>query len=73
MVFLAKAVYDLMSSKGVDFVIQNGDLDYLESPLTWENFVLARNLEVLVASGNHEEQSFYNYQWVSNVLHSFVY
>ena len=59
-------MYDLMKAEGVDFVVQNGDFDYLESPLTWENFLLARNLEVLVTSGNHEEQSFYNYKWVCN-------
>lgn len=64
---LAKAVYDLMSARGVDFVVQNGDLDYSEDPLVWENFVVGRGLELLVSSGNHEEQAIYNYKWVSPI------
>jgi hypothetical protein len=60
--FYAKAVLDMVKASGASLVLQNGDFDYQSNPARWQGLVnsyTAQGVDVLMTSGNHEEESTY--------------
>jgi hypothetical protein len=57
--FYAKAVFDMVKASGASLVLQNGDFDYQANPSKWQSFVSSYGIDLLMASGNHEEESTY--------------
>lgn len=65
--YSALALYDMLTAEGVELLVQNGDLDYRSDPGEWDEFIvdnaLSKGMELLIASGNHEEQIWFGRPW----------